>query len=123
MQTTRANSLEEIYLRLKPDPLTTQQELDAFYRKELNEVRGGDKIGRLKLDLERACKEGLFFKGCLMGHPGVGKSTELSRLIQKVKDKFSIIRFSIITDLNPSDFNPLDGEQVSFVRTKKLKKD
>ncbi|MEM9540455.1 MAG: hypothetical protein AAGA60_13265 [Cyanobacteria bacterium P01_E01_bin.42] len=108
MQTTRANSLDEIYLTLNPDPLETQEEIDAFYRKELNEARGGDKIGRLQLGLERAFKQGIFFKGCLMGHPGVGKSTELTRLIQKVNNKFSVIRFDVRTDLNPSSFNPLD---------------
>ncbi|MGK7925468.1 MAG: hypothetical protein AB4290_09510 [Spirulina sp.] len=108
MQTTPANSLEDIYLTLDPKPLEKPEEIRAFYIKALNEVRGGDKIGRLKLGLERAYKEEGFFKGCLMGHPGVGKSTELTRLIQKVENQFSVIRFSVIADLNPSNFNPLD---------------
>ncbi|WP_204102260.1 MULTISPECIES: hypothetical protein [Spirulina sp. CCY15215] len=108
MQTTRATSLDEIYLTLKPEPLETQEEIDAFYIETLNKVRGGDKIGRLKLGLERAYKQRIFFKGCLMGHPGVGKSTELTRLIKEVENQFSVIRFSVITNLDPSNFNPLD---------------
>ena len=105
-----ATSLKEIHLTLSPSPLTTQREIDAFYRQEMNEVRGGDKIKRLKLGLERALEAKDSYKACLMGHPGVGKSTELTRLINdaEIDNKFRAIRFSILSDLDPLNFNPLD---------------
>jgi hypothetical protein len=43
-----------------------------------------------------------------MGHRGVGKSTELSRLIQHVSPQFRTIRFSATNALDPGSFKPLD---------------
>jgi hypothetical protein len=105
-----ATTLEEIHLTLSPKPLTTQKEINAFYRPEMNEVRGGDKVKRLKLGLERVLEAQEYYKACVMGHPGVGKSTELTRLINDagVNQKFRAIRFSILSDLDPLNFNPLD---------------
>ncbi|MFM7476354.1 MAG: hypothetical protein ACKO2T_11670, partial [Microcystis aeruginosa] len=39
-----ATTLDEIYLTISPEPLLTQKEIDAFYREEMNKVRGEDKI-------------------------------------------------------------------------------
>ncbi len=105
-----ATTLEEIHLTLSPEPWMTQQEMDAFYRPEMNEVRGGDKIKRLKLGLQRATQAGGHYKACLMGHQGVGKSTELNRLIldSDISKQYKPIRFNILTDLDSINFNPLD---------------
>ena len=48
-----ATTLDEIYSTTSPEPLLTQKEIDAFYREEMNKVRGEDKIQRLKLGLKR----------------------------------------------------------------------
>jgi hypothetical protein len=53
-QTTPAQSIEEIYRTLQQDPLTTPEELAAFYQPSINAVRGGDKIKRLEQGLNRA---------------------------------------------------------------------
>jgi len=108
MQTTLATSLEDIYKTLRPEPLETAEELKAFYRLEINETRGDDKMKRIRLRLNRAASDGIPFKACVMGHRGVGKSTELSRLIHQVRDDFSAIRFSAVTTLDPGNFRPLD---------------
>jgi hypothetical protein len=107
---TPATTLEEIYLTLSPEPLATEQELAVFYCEEMNKTRGGDKIQRLKLGLTRAWDSQKYYKACLMGHPGVGKSTELNRLINDpaVKKQFQPIKFNVLTDLDPINFNPLD---------------
>ena len=105
---TPVTSLTDVYQTLKPDPLTTEAELAAFYRGEINEVRGGDKMVRMQLGLERAYTNRGYFKAFFMGHRGCGKSTELSRLIEQVHGKFSPIRFSAMSTLNPSNFRPLD---------------
>jgi hypothetical protein len=107
-QLTPATSLDTVYQTLTPDPLTTKAELNAFYRSEINEVRGGDKMVRMQLGLERAYTNSSYFKAFFMGHRGCGKSTELSRLIDRVQGKFCPIRFSAMSTLNPSNFRPLD---------------
>jgi hypothetical protein len=43
-----------------------------------------------------------------MGHPGVGKSTEVTRLLDRVKDQHVGIRLSIATELNPASFKVFD---------------
>ena len=105
-----AETLDDVHLTLSPEPLETREEIQAFYRNELNQVRGGDKAQRLKLGLRRAIQGKSFYKACLMGHQGVGKSTELTRLIndEAVQKQFCGIRFSVTTDLDPGNFNPLD---------------
>ncbi len=81
----RATTLEEAYKTLFPEPLMTSEELEVFYSPRLNDVRGDDRVTRLTFRLERAA--GGFCKAFLMGHPGVGKSTELSRLVRRVEEK------------------------------------
>ena len=107
-QTTPATSLEDIDNTLQPTPLETAAQLDAFYRPEINKVRGGDKMQRLQIVLNQMYRKKLFFTACVMGHRGVGKSTELSRLINQVANQFSTIRFSAMTALDPGNFKPLD---------------
>jgi len=124
---TPAQSLEEVYRTLQPDPLSTPAELQAFYCEEMNQVRGGDQMARIKQSLERAHTDRNYFKACFMGHSGVGKSTELSRLTDRVKDKFNTIRFSAVTSLDPANFRPLDVVLMMMVdvaeRTAMPKKD
>ena len=43
-----------------------------------------------------------------MGHQGVGKSTELTRLIHQIDHQFCVLRFNAVADLNPGKFSPLD---------------
>lgn len=108
LQITPAVSLEEVYKTLKPEPLDTPEQLEAFYREEINQVRGGNKMQRIQLRLNRAYNDRIFYKACVMGHRGVGKTTELSRLIQAVKQQFCTIRFSAVSSLDPGSFKSLD---------------
>ncbi len=102
-----ATRLEDAYKTLSPEPLTKPDEFDAFYRPDVNAVRGLDVVSRLKLALERAFG-GSHFKALLMGHPGVGKSTELTRLARQINDKYAVIRFSATGELDPANFKPFD---------------
>lgn len=108
LQTTRATSLEDVYKTLRPVPLQTAEEIATFYKDALNETRGGDQMKRLRLGLSRAYGDVVPFKACLMGHPGVGKLTELSRLIAEIESEFCVIRFSATSVLDPINFKPLD---------------
>lgn len=108
MQTSQATSLDNVYKTLSPQPLQTQEELNVLYEERINQVRGGDKTSRLKLGLIRAYDTTVPYKACVMGHQGVGKSTELNRLVRELEDKFRVIRFSAIESLDPGNFQPLD---------------
>jgi len=101
-----ATDLDHLYLTLKPDPLEDPEEFKRFYR-PVNDVRGGDTVARLSLKLQQAYRT-LPFKAFLMGHPGVGKSTEITRLLGRVKDQHIGIRLSIATELNPASFKVFD---------------
>lgn len=107
-QTTLATSLEEIDYTLSPNPLVDPEDLKAFYRSQLNETRGGDQVGHFRVGLNQAYKKHTFFKASIMGHPGVGKSTELSRLIGEVQRQFRPLRFSADKALDPGSFRLLD---------------
>jgi hypothetical protein len=108
LTTQPATRLADVYRTLQPSPLTTPEELSAFYTEEINQVRGGDKMQRLKLQLNRAYADRIPFKACVMGHRGVGKSTEISRLLAQVEQQFQPIRFSATSVLDPGSFKPLD---------------
>ncbi len=104
----RSLTLANVYRTLQPTPLTTAEELAAFYIEDINAVRGGDKMQRLNLRLQRAYNDRIPFKACVMGHRGVGKSTEVSRLLAQISPQFQAIRFSATTVLDPGSFKPLD---------------
>lgn len=103
-----AKTLDEIDITLTPDPLLTPEKLKKFYREELNAVRGDDKVARLHNGLKQAYKKEKPYKAFLMGHPGVGKSTELTRLIERVKGTFRVIRFSATKEIDGLNFKPFD---------------
>ena len=103
-----AEPLDEIDTTLTPDPLLTPEKLKKFYREELNAVRGDDKVARLQNGLKQAYKKEKPYKAFLMGHPGVGKSTELTRLIERVKGTFRVIRFSATREIDGLNFKPFD---------------
>jgi len=104
---SRATRLEDLYKVLKPSPLLTEREFAAFYRPAINDLRGTDIVGRLSLALER-CHNAMPLKALLMGHSGVGKSTELTRLIRNNSAKYRVLRLSVTTLLDPQSFAPFD---------------
>jgi hypothetical protein len=110
-----ATTLEEVHKTLSPEPLMTPGEIAAFYRPELNEVRGGDQIGDMALSLEDSWGAG-FYKGFLMGHPGVGKSTELTRLVEQVSTRFRALRFQVTKELDSGSFKPFDVLLLMMIR-------
>ena len=76
-----ATDLGHLYRTLRPEPLIEPDELKKYYRSQVNQVRGEDTVVRLSLKLQQAYGT-LPFKAFVMGHPGVGKSTEMSRLLE-----------------------------------------
>jgi hypothetical protein len=102
-----ATDLGHLYRTLRPEPLIEPEELKKYYRGEVNKVRGEDTVIRLALKLQQAYGT-LPFKAFVMGHPGVGKSTEMSRLLECVEDRYVGVRLSVATELNPASFKVFD---------------
>src|SRR5208337_1621982 len=88
LRTTPATTLAEIPQTLDPEALQTPEELRAFYQSSIQEVRGINRTGELMLSLEDAHAAQLPYKAFLLGHPGVGKTTELSKLLIALDDRF-----------------------------------
>ena len=107
MPIQRAETLDDCYKTLSPQPLIQPEEFAAFYRKEINSVRGGQVVERMTLGLKRAHRS-LSYKALLMGHAGVGKSTELTRLADGLAGTYKVIRFSATQHLDPISFQPFD---------------
>src|SRR6266446_9638519 len=102
-----AADLDQLHLTLRPDPLIDPVEFRKYYRAQVNEVRGEDTVARISRKLQQAYQT-LPFKAFLMGHPGVGKSTETTRLLERVKEQHVGVRLSIATELNPASFKVFD---------------
>jgi hypothetical protein len=102
-----ATDLNDLYLTLRPEPLIDPEEFKRYYRGQVNQVRGEDTVARLSLKLQQSYGT-LPLKAFLMGHPGVGKSTELSRLLERVKEQHAGVRLSMATEVNPANFKVFD---------------
>lgn len=113
----QAKNLDEIYHTLSPAPLRAGEEMQAFYVSQLNEVRGGDKVLAMERGLRRAYGSPIPYKSFFMGHSGVGKSTEINRLEEMVKDSFLMVRINAPTDLNATSFRPFDVLLVAMMKT------
>ena len=107
MPIQRAETLDDCYKTLSPQPLIQAEEFAAFYRSEINNVRGGQVVERMTLGLKRA-HGSLSYKALLMGPAGVGKSTELTRLADGLVGTYQAIRFSATQHLDPISFQPFD---------------
>ncbi len=82
-------------------------EFRLYYRGQVNAVRGEDSVYRLSLKLQQSFRT-VPLRAFLMGHAGVGKSTEISRLLDRVKDQHAPVRLSIVKELNPASFRVFD---------------
>jgi hypothetical protein len=105
----RAETVDTAYQALDPSPLLTPQDFQAFYKGDINRFRGMDRMALLSLGLERAAGA-QHYKALVMGHSGVGKSTELTRLLQKpsITERYRPIRLSMTEYLDPVGFKPFD---------------
>lgn len=110
-----AKTLNDIYKAFSLEPLKGGQQIHKFYAEELNDLRGGDKVERIWMNLRRHY-DASFYRAFLMGHQGVGKSTELWRLLEKAQRQYRPVRFSATRDLNPAGFTPFDVLLVMLVR-------
>ncbi len=100
----KALALEDVYRTLSPEPLDAGSEFHI----DLDELRGQSLVGLFALKLSRVRGGGRPFQALLTSHPGAGKSTELARLQDRVKDQFAVIRFSVLNELDPQNFKAFD---------------
>lgn len=107
MPLIKATKLKEIFAAFDAAPLSRAEVATEFYVSDVNGTRGRDRIQQLELNLSRAFQQ-THFKAFVMGHAGVGISTELTRLESAVAGKFRVLRLSANTDFDPVNFRPFD---------------
>ncbi len=116
---TDLNDIEKV---LSPKPLITNEELDRFYRDEVNEVRGEDETAKLARKY-RLAFEAVPYKTFVTGHSGVGKSTEMTRLLRKLEDKFVGVRINVASEINPATFRVFDVLMIMMIKSFEAAKD
>jgi hypothetical protein len=102
-----ATTLAEIAQTVRDEPLLTQAELDAFYCDEIRPFRGADRMSELRTRLEIELAADRHFRAFFLGHPGVGKTTELARLLLQMKG-IRPLSISVTSELNPASFRAYD---------------
>jgi len=107
MPIKKAENLAEFHVAFRPEPLTEPDEIKAFYREELNGLRDPNWRKKLTIRLRRS-KGGVYFRGAIAGHEGVGKSTEMEVLLRDVELDFRVVRVDALSDLNPQQFRVSD---------------
>jgi hypothetical protein len=105
----RATDVAGIPRAFRPEPLIAE-EMEQFYAGSLNRQRANRLSRRIKNDLLESAEQGFFFQGVLYGNRGVGKSTEINRLLDEdaIKKKFVVIRLDALYELNPQTFSVAD---------------
>ncbi|MCE1245531.1 MAG: hypothetical protein LWY06_02680, partial [Firmicutes bacterium] len=104
MKLKKADNLKEAINSFKPRPLM-ESELEEFYV-DTEEARCAD-IGCF-LQLRDKLDDGEFIKLLFAGHTGSGKSTELNKLEQEIRDRFFIVKFSVRDHLDLYNFEYVD---------------
>lgn len=103
-----AKDLSQILRAFTPKPLSSPEEMAAFYRDEINQARSKIPIRkRLVLSLRQSLG-GAYYKGLIMGSPGVGKTTELNKLIMDIQGHYSYLYFSVLQSLDGRNFKATD---------------
>lgn len=88
----KAVKINEIIDAFDARPLESQTNMDKFYV-STSEARGEDAAAKLMLVLNNGTRPNK--KILFIGHHGCGKSTELCRAAEELKDKYLVIRYSI----------------------------
>ncbi len=102
-----AQTLAQIAQTVRDEPLLTQAELDAFYCDEIRPFRGTDRMAELRTRLEIDLAANRYFRAFFLGHPGVGKTTELAKLLLQMTG-IRPLRISVTSELNPASFRSYD---------------
>lgn len=105
LQIEPAQRLSDVYRTMSPQPLRTAAELEHLYEPSINQARGADLAESIALELNRQHGSD-WYKLFFYGSRGSGKSTEMSRLLQKVEDNFRGVRIDVRQELNPVEFQP-----------------
>jgi hypothetical protein len=107
--TRPAETVNELSITLRPEPLIDPDLQAAFYEEELNTLRGlMPTVKGLADELTQMAESGGYFKGCFYGHPGCGKTTELQRLGKLIDRQYESIYIDLEKFLDQSEFDALD---------------
>ena len=94
-------SLDELKRILNPKPLRLEELEDLFV--DTRDARDPE-LSRRDVIADHL-SEGPGAKVLLAGHRGTGKSTELVKFCSELKDRFTFVELSIVTDGDPAKLN------------------
>lgn len=100
----KANKLSAVRDVLLPRPLELEEQQ---FHISMDNVRGGLALSSLAEEV-LSSYDSIWFKSFITGHSGVGKSTEIIRLIDAVSGSFLPLRFSVNSELDSGAFKPFD---------------
>ena len=105
----RARNVAGLYRAFWAAPLQAV-DMPEFYSNALDALRGNFAVRRIQDNLIESADIGFFFQGVLYGNRGVGKSTEINRLLNRpeIKDRFVVVRMDALEELNPQSFGVVD---------------
>lgn len=101
----KAEKIEDLYAAFEPYPLDEPTQINEFFV-DTYEARGTNAVKVMSYALEYS--QNPYMKILFMGHRGSGKSTELSLLKEKEKDKFEIISFHIQNEVDTGNMTYID---------------
>ncbi len=101
----KAYKVENLFSVFEPYPLSSKEKFDSFYV-ETYDARGTDIVKVMSYALRYSYNP--YMKILFMGHRGSGKSTELSKLQDKIRDKFEIINFFIQEEVDTENMTYID---------------
>ncbi len=100
----KATDLKGVYGQFSPEPIPVE-DLDKYYV-SATEGRGDNTTKAIELVLLDNTHVNTHF--IFAGYRGCGKSTELNVLKKRIQDKFLIIDFSVIEELDPFNLNYIE---------------
>jgi hypothetical protein len=104
----QAQTLQAMSRVMRAEPLIKPNWLEAFYRDDLNLVRGKAVMENMTYCLNMALDDEIPTKMCLLGHVGVGKSTLLAKLVLSMDDRVQGVWLNAKDTLAPATFMPAD---------------
>lgn len=103
----KANTLDDVYGAVMTQPLSIE-DMDEFYC-DTDAVRGNIHArGNLARLIRNNAKVGKNAHILFVGYRGCGKSTELNHLQKDLKDKFFVLNYSVMTELDPQSINYIE---------------
>jgi len=101
----KAETIKDLVNSLDPNPISTDENMEHFFV-DTSEARGADAIAKIEYLLKNG--ESKNKKFLFAGHAGSGKSTELFKMTERLKEQYTVIYLSISDYVSFLDMSTVD---------------